>query len=86
MTSRHPNDPNKGNLKVMQCVKCGDRHTVDISELTKEILLEWVGWTAPILFDDDKETWTTEKWIDEFLKAREWRQKRESTPENTSAN
>lgn len=42
----------------------------------RDIILEWVGWTAPILFDEDKESWSTEKWIDEFIKYREEKQNR----------
>jgi hypothetical protein len=36
VTSRHPNDPETSTLRVLACVKCGDRHTVDVGPLLIE--------------------------------------------------
>jgi hypothetical protein len=36
-TQRHANDPETQNRRVMVCVKCGDRHTVDVAPLKSEV-------------------------------------------------
>lgn len=71
---RHANDPETPVLRVMACVKCGDRHTVDISEvlaksnalrqaLERELNSPWTSirtTAARALFDKAKASSTQE--------------------------